>query len=264
MSPAGAPEGPVSRSAIAADLRAIGLVAGDAVLVHSAMSRIGRVEGGAGAVVDAFLEVLGPAGTLAAPTLPFSGSLRAHLESDPVFEAEATPSRMGAISEAVRTHPAAVRSLLPTHPVAAIGPAAEFLCEDHLNARGPCDEHSPYFRLTEVGGKVLLLGVDFSSCTLLHTAEELARVPFIDFETQFRVRGRARGIDYTAGINCHSAPLPANFTAIEEPLRTRGLLTTGHVGAAECRLARAADILTVALALLRDDPYFLRSRIAAT
>src|SRR5207247_3757329 len=143
--------------------------------------------------------------------------------------------------EAVRTHPAAIRSLLPTHPVAAIGPRARFLCEDHLNARGPCDEHSPFYRLTRVEGKVLLLGVDFRSCTLLHTAEELARVPFIDFETRFPVRGRAQGRDYTASIYCHSAPLPANFPAIAPPLRERGLLTLRRVGAAECALARAPD-----------------------
>lgn len=245
---------------IARDLRSLGLAAGDTVLVHSAMSRIGRVEGGAKAVVEGFLEVLGPAGTLAAPTLPFLGSLRAHLESDPGFDAETTPSRMGAVSEAVRTHLAAVRSLLPTHPVAAIGARARFLCEDHLNARGPCDEHSPFYRLTQVEGKVLLLGVDFRSCTLLHTAEELARVPFIDFETIYPVRGRTRGRDYTAWIYCHSTPLPPNFPAIEPPLRERGLLTLGRVGAAECRLARAADVLGLALTLLREDPYFLRHR----
>lgn len=245
---------------IAEDLRSLGLGDGDTVLVHSAMRRIGRVEGGAASVVQAFLEVLGPSGTLAVPTLPFRGALRDHLEIDPEFDAETTPSRMGAISEALRTHPAAVRSLLPTHPVAAIGPQAAYLCEDHLNARGPCDEHSPFYRLTQVGGKVLLLGVDFRSCTLLHTAEEIARVPFIDFETRYRVRGRTEGREYAVSIYCHSAPLPANFPAIEPLLLDRGLLTVGKIGEAECRLARAADILETALNRLREDPHFLRRR----
>ena len=56
-------------------------------------------------------------------------------------------------------------------------------------------------------------------------------------------------------------PLRANFPAIEPPLRERGLLTVGRVGAAECRLARAADILDLALTLLAADPYFLRTRV---
>lgn len=132
-------------------------------------------------MVDALLEVLGPHGTLAVPTFPFTGSMLAHVRADPDFDVDETPSKTGAIAEEVRTRPGALRSLEPTHPVAALGPLAEFLAEDHVNAEGPCDAHSPLYRLTQVvptggaGGWVLLLGVDFRSCTLLHTTEELAR-----------------------------------------------------------------------------------------
>ena len=251
---------PVTAGEIARDLRVLGLRPGDVVLVHSAMSRLGHVQGGARAVVAAFRDALGPGGTLAVPTFPFTGSMLAHVRRDPDFDVDATPSRMGAVSEAVRTHPGARRSLEPTHPVAALGPAAGELLADHANAQGPCDEHSPLYRLARAGGYVLLLGVDFRSCTLLHTAEELARVPFIDFETRYRLRGRTRAGPYTMSIYCHSAPLRAAFPAIEPELRRRGLLTVGRVGQAECRLARAEDILATALERLARDPYFLRLR----
>ncbi|HEV2123992.1 MAG TPA: AAC(3) family N-acetyltransferase [Chloroflexota bacterium] len=260
----GAVDGPVTAREIARDLRALGLQAGGTVLVHSAMSRIGYVEGGAPAVVDAFLEVLGPSGTLAVPTFPFTGSMLAYVRSDPEFDVDGTPSKMGAITEAVRTRAGALRSLEPTHPVAATGPAARFLIEDHINADGPCDEHSPLYRLTEIeggGGYVLLLGVDFRNCTLLHTAEEVARVPFIDFETRYRLRGRAPAGDYAMSIYCHSAPLRANFPAIEPELKERRRLTLGRIGNAECRLARARDILETALECLERNPYFLRRRL---
>jgi aminoglycoside 3-N-acetyltransferase len=254
---------PVTAAEIARDLRALGVRAGDTVLLHSAMSRLGFVQGGAQAVVEAFLEVLGPTGTLAVPTFPFRGSMLAYVRSDPLFDAEATPSLMGAITEAARTRPGARRSLEPTHPVAAVGPRASFLLDDHRCARGACDEHSPLYRLTLVGGLVLLLGVDFRSCTLLHVAEELARVPFIDFETRYRLRGRTEGREYTMSIYCHSAPLRPNFPAIEPELRRRGHLRAGHVGQAACRLARAEDILGTALECLARDPYFLRLRDGA-
>src|SRR5687767_10614169 len=94
---------PMDQAGIARDMRALGLGAGDTVLVHSAMSRIGNVQGGAGAVVNAFLDVLGPQGTLAVPTFPFTGSMLAHVRSDPDFDVDETPSKMGAISECVRT-----------------------------------------------------------------------------------------------------------------------------------------------------------------
>ncbi|MDH7568663.1 MAG: AAC(3) family N-acetyltransferase, partial [Armatimonadota bacterium] len=249
---------PVDLPQMVHDLRALGLKEGDTVLVHSAMSRVGNVQGGADAVVDAFLQVLGADGTLAVPTFPFRGSMLAYVKSDPYFVVEETPSLMGAITEATRIRPGALRSLEPTHPVSALGPLASFLVEDHLNAEGPCDIHSPLYRLTLVDGYVLLLGVDFRNCTLLHTAEEMARVPFIDFHTRYPLRGQYRGQPYTLRIYCHTAPLPANFGAIEPVLAERGLLKLGKVGQASCRLARAKDILDTALALLAGNPYFLR------
>src|SRR3954454_20817970 len=254
---------PITREEITRDLRALGLHAGDTALVHSAMSRIGYLQGGAPAAVDAFFDVLGPQGTLAVPTFPFTGSMLAYVKSHPDFDVDATPSKMGAITEEVRTRPGALRSLEPTHPVAALGPQAQFLVEDHVNAQGSCDAHSPLYRLTQVesngagDGYVLLLGVDFRNCTLLHAAEEVARVPFVDFETRYRLRGRCGRGAYALSIYCHSTPLRANFPAIEPVLLARGLLTQGHVGLAQCRLARASDVLDTALDWLARDPYFL-------
>lgn len=249
-----------TRSGLAGDLSRLGLERGDTVLVHSAMSRIGWVPGGAAGLLEVFGDVLGREGTLAAPTFPFTGSLLEHLRSEPVFDVERTPSRMGALSEVVRTHPEAVRSLGPTHPVAAIGPMARFLTEAHRHSSGPCDEHSPFVRLTSVRGKVLLLGVDFRSCTLLHAAEELARVPFIDFDTRYPVQVRTPEGEWKALIYCHSARLSANFSAIEPFLIAENLLSAGAVAHAEARLFVAADLLRVAGERLREDPYLLRRR----
>src|SRR5207249_632091 len=107
-------------------------------------------------------------------------------------------------------------------------------------------------------GKVLLLGVDFRSCTLLHTAEEVARVPLIDFETRYPARGRAAGRDYTVRLYSHSAPPAAHFPAIDPALDSAGALHRGRVGNADSRLFRAGDLLDVALERLADDPEFLR------
>ena len=144
----------------------------------------------------------------------------------PLFPAiagsDAVPGSSGT-EKAVRKRPGAIRSLEPTHPVAALGSAAQTLTEAHIRSEGCCDEQSPFVRLAQLGGKVLLLGTDFRTCTLLHGAEELARVPFIDFETRYPLRGRTAGRDYSMSIYCHSAPIPANFPSIEPVLRERAV-----------------------------------------
>ena len=83
----------VTTADLVRDLRALGLRAGDVVLVHSAMSRIGYVDGGAPAVVQAFMDVLGPEGTLAVPTFPFRGSMLDYCRSGPLFDVQAKIGR---------------------------------------------------------------------------------------------------------------------------------------------------------------------------
>jgi aminoglycoside 3-N-acetyltransferase len=53
----------VTTVSLAADLRALGLAAGDVVLVHSSYKSIGFVVGGPQAVVQALLDAARPDGT---------------------------------------------------------------------------------------------------------------------------------------------------------------------------------------------------------
>jgi len=55
---------PVTVESMASDLRALGVEAGQTVLVHGSLSSLGWVCGGAPAVVDALQRVVSPDGTL--------------------------------------------------------------------------------------------------------------------------------------------------------------------------------------------------------
>ena len=49
----------VSRAQLAGELAALGLRSGDTVMLHSSLSALGQVDGGAETVVDALLDVSG-------------------------------------------------------------------------------------------------------------------------------------------------------------------------------------------------------------
>ena len=56
----------------AADLRTVGILPGDTVLVHSSFKSLGRVPGGIETVVQGFLHAIGPDGTLLMPALTWA------------------------------------------------------------------------------------------------------------------------------------------------------------------------------------------------
>jgi len=188
----------IHRSRLIADLRALGLEKGMDVMVHSSLSRIGHVVGGAETVVDALLAVIGRRGTLLMPSFNHGA---AH-----VFNPMTTPTTNGAIPDAMWRRPEAVRSLHPTHSVAAIGPKASEYCRGHLEA-GIWAQDSPIGRLIHGGGYLLSLGVTHESSTAYHVAEnsvpstcvdpfgKLARVVMPDGAVQ-----PVRGLAWRTGV----------------------------------------------------------------
>jgi aminoglycoside 3-N-acetyltransferase len=178
----------VTRSRLVADLRRLGLRPGGIAMVHTRMSAIGWVVGSSETVVRALLEVLGPEGTLAAyasweehvyhaadwPKV----HVDAYLAEPPVFDVATGEAARdhGRIPERVRTWPGAHRSAHPEASVVAVGARAEWLTAVHPEDDG-YGPGSPFARLVEGGGQVLMLGAPLETITLLHHAEAIARAP---------------------------------------------------------------------------------------
>jgi aminoglycoside 3-N-acetyltransferase len=179
----------VTRSRLARDLELLGLSSGGAAMVHCRMSALGHVVGGAESVVHALLDTVGPEGTLMAYTgwqdeppedldALDEEAKRAYLEEHPAYDPRVALSRRdhGRVPEALRTWPGAYHSGHPEAGVAAVGPLAEALTASH-----PYDDAygagTPYARLVELGGQVVLLGAPLDSVTLVHHAEAVCEVP---------------------------------------------------------------------------------------
>jgi aminoglycoside N3'-acetyltransferase len=230
-------EDAISQGRIEEDLRKLGLASGMDVMVHSSLSRVGHVIGGPGAVVNALLAVIGPDGTLLMPSFNH-GAAR-------VFNPLTTPTTNGAIPDAMRRRYDAVRSLHPTHAVAAIGPKAEAYCAGHLEA-GIWAADSPIGRLTHGGGCLLSLGVTHESSTAYHVAEISVPCSCID---QFGKIGRVVMPDGTVqevpGLAWRSASCPVPPSRLDETLNACGLQRHGKVGHADAMLVKALDLWNV-------------------
>jgi aminoglycoside 3-N-acetyltransferase len=235
---------------LADDLRALGLRGGDRVVVHSSLRAVGPVEGGAEAVVDALLEVLGPHGLLVVPTFTYFTE-----RFDPVVE----PGRTGALAEAVRRRLGAIRSLHPTHSVAALGAGAQELCANHEQVAAT-DVDSPLDRLAREGGLVLLLGVGHIVNTTIHVAEFRADAAYLEIQPvpawprmhEIVLAGEAHAVSYDRFPGCSRA-----FGIVERGLRERAAIRDGRVGRAESQLLRGEELIEEGVALLDRDPLAL-------
>ncbi|OFX17171.1 MAG: hypothetical protein A2Z18_02770 [Armatimonadetes bacterium RBG_16_58_9] len=234
----------VTKQDIIEGLRKLGLRDGDLVLVHSSLSSFGKVDGGAETVVDALLETVGPRGTLVVPT--FSWTV---MGGEP-FEVERTPSEVGKITEEVRLRPEAVRSGHPTHSVAAIGPLAEALTEGHDKTH-PMGRGSPLFKVLQANGKILQLGTNQMTNTMVHVAEEIAAAPYLEQWRVVNVKSR-RGKIVRKRIRRPGCS--AGFCIIDAALRKRGEMTETLIGNCRARLMTARAVVDAAIEELKLDP----------
>ena len=141
-------------------LKEVGLKIGDTVMVHTSLGKMRYVCGGAQAVIEALMEVVGDSGTIMMPTQSWKNldpETGVHWEADqkdwqlirdnwPAYDKNLTPTNtMGAVAEMFRQVPGSVRSDHPARSVCAWGRYAEY------PGKHTCVEHSA---VSEAGKRV--------------------------------------------------------------------------------------------------------------
>ncbi|MFF1443961.1 aminoglycoside N(3)-acetyltransferase [Streptomyces sp. NPDC058295] len=247
------PTGPlVTRDTLAAELRALGVEPGEILLVHSSLSSLGWVCGGAVAVVRGLLDAIGPDGTLVVPTQSGDLSDPALWSNPPVpaqwweriratmpaYDPLITPALgVGVIPETVRTWPGALRSAHPQTSFAALGARAAELVEGHApDCR--LGEHSPLARLEKAGARVLLLGAGYATCTSFHLAEYRIPAPLVGV-------GRP-GPGGTWEVVTEVSIDSDRFDELGHDFERDRDVVRGTVGAADVRLFPVADAVAYA------------------
>lgn len=250
----------VTKDDILRDLENLGVQRGGLLFVHSSLSAIGRVHGGADAAADALLEAIGPDGTLVVPAFTYADPHDYPDSIDPawVFDPVSTRSGMGAITNAVRMRRGALRSVHLWHSVAAVGPLAQtVVTADGKAWASAWDETSPMAWVFDNGGIILLLGAPYQNLTAVHIWEVEFGVAYR--ETRFITR-RTPLMDGTlvplaSRVHARSDWHPgSDFNRMGERMEAAGLVTVGHVGNAVARLFAAADAHEMARAMYSEEP----------
>jgi aminoglycoside 3-N-acetyltransferase len=162
----------VDATTLTQDLRRAGIATGDVLMIHSSLSRIGNVEGGATGVAESLLAAVGPAGTVMMPAYGDAETVFADLAQGEVVDLRTERSLTGSITEALRQRPGTRRSSHPFSSVVACGERAAYVTQEHARDPRPAHADSPLGRLVELEGKVVGLGVSLGPVSFYHVIED--------------------------------------------------------------------------------------------
>ena len=252
------PEGDYSSEELFTAMNDVHLLPGDTVYCHSNIGLFGRVSDNSfnrdftcRLFLEAIQSAIGPQGTLIVPTYTYSYS------NNLPFDPENSPSRMGVYSEWIRQHPESRRSYDPFFSVAALGPKADYYC-DNLppNSFAP---NSTFDRLLESNGVILCL--NHPGCTLLHFVERQLGVPYrFDkrFSGEFILHDVRHEQEWDIWVRYLSDDLLKHSPkAFVKKIKEYHLARWCNVGRGEVLAVSAQNVLKIVEETLAVDPWFL-------
>lgn len=257
-----------SRAQLCEGFRALGVAAGDTVMVHASVRSVGAIAGGPDQIHLALKDALTAEGTMMMyPACPdhydevgrgchdeeTEGEL---LEKLPVWDAWTARSARdnGTLVEFFRTAPGTV---VNDHPArfAAWGKQAGYLFS-HQPWNNAFGHGSALDRFVELNGKILLIGSDHDQVTFLHYAEHIVDIPdkiVAKYKVPVLVDGERvwRDQEEIDTSQLAHANFPDRFFArlVDTYLANTGN-RGGRVGNADCLLFDARGLLEFSLPIM--------------
>lgn len=249
-------------------LSAVGLRAGDAVLLHSDMRYLvelasaEELKGQAdpknfllSSFDRALVETVGPEGTICV-----LGSFTDYARFGKPFILEETPpdQRFGAYNAWLFRQKTWHRSLNPIVGFLAKGAKAAWICE-HFSAYG-YGPNTPWDRLVQLDGKMLFWGVDMRVATFVHHAEQLMGVPQLYhklYSAPVIANGKPINLPVITNVRYLDFNIWYRLDRLQQDLASAGLLTEFHQPPFEAYSMRCRPVLEHILNRLASDPYYL-------
>ncbi len=231
----------------------IGIDPEGTLLVHSSMKAVGEVEGRADTVIDAFMEYM-ENGLLIFPTHSWSEENN----EDNIFNPKTEKSCVGILTNIFRKREGVVRSLHPTHSLAAYGEEAEEFISNEEKFNTPCPRKGCYGKLYDREAHILFLGCTLKNNTFIHGVEEWNDIPnrLGDNAVKYKIKLKDKVIQRP--IYPHQAPIEdisKNYDKLKKPLLTKNICVKGKIGDADsylCQAKEMADLTTTFLQKNKD------------
>lgn len=228
------------------------------LIVHSSISNIGKLADGT--APDLAREILSRINlaryTLLAPALPFNSLMKDYLDQCAAFDVRTAKNAMGAIANIVMQQPGCLRSVHPSHSTLALGAKTADYVEGHERDATPFGPHSPFRKLTENRGQILMFGVGLNSVTCFHVYEDMlgTALPFEVYQAKhYEIACTDRdGAALRVRTSCHCPFLTARRECerARPYLERAGHIHTVPIGESEISLLDARGLTTTLLEML--------------
>lgn len=229
-------------------LASVGIKRNDTVLIHTSLKSLGGLEGGADMLIDAFCEYLND-GLFIVPTHTWDNVT----PEKPFYNVRETLPCIGKLPEIAAFRQDGIRSLHPTHSVAAFGKRAAEYVKGEEKCASPAPKGGCWARLYDERAKILLIGVGLNRNTYFHAVDEI-------LDIKDRLNDKAYTIEITDydGRKLMSPPFHSHYTAAapcccsefypnyKKPLERLGALEYSRLGNAEvclCDAVKSADAI---------------------
>lgn len=243
---------PIGREELAADIRKLGIERGDLLHVKASIRSLGPIEGGAGALLAALLDTIGPEGTLVSDAFVKAYPLPLPSGAEAVVSDDHTPTYAGALCQAMIDHPDMRRSRHPIQKGVAIGHLAESLMWNHT-AASPA--YAPLHEMAKLGAKHLTIGRRVVGVGTTHVAQNLLNLRQANPPLGIRYRtldGGTALFERNWVGNCGRG-----FPRFMQLYEAGGaIIAEGMIAAAHAFVSDMGKTLAIELEKLRDDPSF--------
>lgn len=139
----------------------------DTLLIHSSLKSIGKIEDNAEGLIHELISYLND-GLLIFPTHTWN-----YMKEDKmIYDVNQTPSCVGELTNIARKTKGFLRSMHPTHSVAAYGKNAQAYIDNDLIANSPVGINNCFGVLKDLNAKIMFIGAPLSKNTFIHAIEE--------------------------------------------------------------------------------------------